>query len=250
MKSEHRHELKTNELAQWLGNLPQWTKQNLKMIIYLTIVALLVVGVYIYNNYKKNVVDVSKQVELTTLMAQLPNQKLRILQSQAQGFDLSINLLESASRINNLAQNEKNSQMSALALIKKAEILRTELHYRAETTSSQDITNSINKARDCYKLAIEKSDYNTSLKATAEFGLGLCDEELGNFDAAKNKYQEVVDNPNFQATKAARLAKLRLKTMGDYKKKIIFKSRPKAVEEPAHSATFSLPDADINVPNQ
>ena len=33
MKSDHRHELKTNELAEWLGNLPQWTKENLVTII-------------------------------------------------------------------------------------------------------------------------------------------------------------------------------------------------------------------------
>ncbi len=28
MKSDHRHELKTNELAEWLSNLPQWAKKN------------------------------------------------------------------------------------------------------------------------------------------------------------------------------------------------------------------------------
>ena len=33
MKSDHRHELKTNELAEWLGNLPEWTKENFVTII-------------------------------------------------------------------------------------------------------------------------------------------------------------------------------------------------------------------------
>ena len=54
MKSEHRHELKTNELAEWLGNFPQWAKENLRMIIYVTVVIVAVAGVYVWNNYQKN----------------------------------------------------------------------------------------------------------------------------------------------------------------------------------------------------
>ena len=33
MKSEHRHELKTNELAEWISNFPSWTKENAKVLI-------------------------------------------------------------------------------------------------------------------------------------------------------------------------------------------------------------------------
>ena len=33
MKAEHRHELKTNELVEWLTNLPQWANENLTTII-------------------------------------------------------------------------------------------------------------------------------------------------------------------------------------------------------------------------
>ncbi len=28
MKAEHRHELKTNELADWIVHFPQWFKEN------------------------------------------------------------------------------------------------------------------------------------------------------------------------------------------------------------------------------
>ncbi len=33
MKSEHRHELKTNELAEWIANFPTWAKENAKVLI-------------------------------------------------------------------------------------------------------------------------------------------------------------------------------------------------------------------------
>ncbi len=41
MKAEHRHELKTNELADWLGNLPQWSKDNIVSIIAVAIAIVL-----------------------------------------------------------------------------------------------------------------------------------------------------------------------------------------------------------------
>jgi len=44
MKAEHRHELKTNELAEWIANLPQWARDNGRMVIYLSVVAVLVIG--------------------------------------------------------------------------------------------------------------------------------------------------------------------------------------------------------------
>ena len=44
MKSDHRHELKTNELAEWLRNLPEWTKENLVTIIIVVVVVAVLVG--------------------------------------------------------------------------------------------------------------------------------------------------------------------------------------------------------------
>ena len=55
MKSEHRHELKTNELAEWIGNLPQWARENRRMIIYVSVVAVLVIGSASWYWYNKNV---------------------------------------------------------------------------------------------------------------------------------------------------------------------------------------------------
>jgi tetratricopeptide (TPR) repeat protein len=119
--------------------------------------------------------------------------------------------------------------MAALALIKQAEALRTELHYRPGTVSKQDLTAQINQAKAAYTEAIQtrlKGTSNPSLMAAAEFGLGLCEEELGNFEKAQQIYQAIAANLDFEGAVAVAQAKHRLDTMADYKQKVIFKPAP------------------------
>ena len=246
MKSKHRHELKTNELAEWLSNLPQWAKGNLKTIIYVSIIAVLVIASGAFHWYKKNVESVQKQLELTGLVFQLSQGKTQILQARSQGIDASYMLLGTAENLQSFAQNAKDDQMAAFALIKQAETLRTELHYRFGTVDEQDVTAQINRAKAGYNEAIErlaKADSNPSLTAAAKFGLGLCEEELGNFATAENIYRDITANADYEGTTAAAQAKHRLETMSDYQQKVAFKAAPKpAPTEPLH------PQIELKVP--
>jgi tetratricopeptide (TPR) repeat protein len=229
MKSEHRHELKTNELAEWLSNLPQWTKENLTIIIVISaVIVAAITFYYIRYGYRKSVVA-EEQLEFTNLLNQLSASKMQVLSAQAQGRDLSFILLQPANSLGTFAQNAKSDQMAALALIKQAEALRTELHYRPGTVSNKDLTSQINQAKAAYTEAIQtrlQGTSNPSLTAAAEFGLGLCEEELGNFEKAQQIYQIIAENPDFEGTVAVAQAKHRLETMADYKQKVIFKPAP------------------------
>ena len=94
MKSDHRHELKTNELAEWLGNLPQWTKGNLTTIL---VVLAVIVGAAVFlfwRTYTKNVVQVREHLEFSNLLNQLSTGKLQVVNAQGQGRDLSFILLQ------------------------------------------------------------------------------------------------------------------------------------------------------------
>jgi hypothetical protein len=64
------------------------------------------------------------------------------------------------------------------------------------------------------------------LKATAEFGLGLCEEELSNFQEARQIYQSIVANAGYEGTVANAAAQHRLETMDDYRQKVVFKPAP------------------------
>ena len=252
MKSEHRHELKTNELAEWLGNLPKWTKENLATILVVLAVIFGAAIFLFWRTYSKNVVQVREHLEFSNLLNQLSSGKLQVLNAQAQGRDLSFILLQPASSLGNFAQNTSNNRMAALALIKQAEALRTELHYRPGSISEQDLTNQINQAKAAYSEAVQKSSANASLKATAEFGLGLCEEELSNFQEAQQIYQGIVAKADYEGTVANAAARYRLETMDDYRQKVVFKPAPAPVpvQLPAAATqpTIQLQPVDITVP--
>jgi tetratricopeptide (TPR) repeat protein len=241
MKSDHRHELKTNELAEWLGNLPQWTKENLTTI--LVILAVVVGGVtfLIWRSYNKNVVQAQEHLEFSNLLNQLSIIEGQIPSAQAEGQDLSAQLIQPANSLGSFAHNTSNSQMAALALIKQAEALRTELHYRPGVVSGQDLKDWINHAKTAYTEAIQKASDNATLRAEAEFGLGLCEEELGNFEEARKIYQGIVANDKFEGTIAKAAAKHRLEIMADYRQRVVFKPAPK----PAPEAAASLPTSQL-----
>lgn len=241
MKSEHRHQLKTNELAEWIGNFPQWARENLRMIIGVSVVAILVIASGTYYWYRKNVEQVRKQLEFAGLITKLSQSKTQILQANARGIDYSFILLQSADDLRTLARNANDDQMAAFALIKRAEALRAELHYRAGTISKQDLTSQINRAKTSYTEALEKCSSNPSLAAAAKFGLGLCEEEVGNFEEAAQIYRDIAANPDFEGTTAVVQAKQRLDTMADYQRKVVFKApqkpTPTEIKQPQAEGT-------------
>jgi len=262
MKSYHRHELKTNELAEWIGNLPQWAKENRTAIIAISAAIVVVAGLYIWRTYSKKV-SLQKQIELTDLISQFMGSKMQILSAQAQGKDLSYILVQRggpADRLKIFSEKVNNDQMAALALIKQAEALRTELHYRPGTVSTQDLTTQINQAKASYAEALKKASSGSrgagsspSLQAIAKFGLGICEEELGNFEKAQQIYQEITTDPNFEGTIAKAAAEQRLQTMADYKTQVVFKASAPALSTKAEAGAAEKPPieikpAEVNLP--
>jgi tetratricopeptide (TPR) repeat protein len=251
MKSEHRHELKTNELAEWLGNLPQWTKENLVTIVIVSVLIVGLAGFYIWRGYNRNVVQVRQRADFTRLLSQVSAAKMQIVQAQEQENvqDLSFRLLQAADPLGAFARTAKNDRMAALAFIEQAHAIRAELHYG--TAEEDYFDQQIGKAADSYTNALDRSAGNTALAAAAEFGLGLCDEELGNFEQARLKYQQIVANADYKATVPVAQAERRLKIMGDYKEQIEFKPnpspKPEATSQPSVDVRPSSPQMPENI---
>ena len=244
MKSDHRHELKTNELADWLSHLPEWTKENLITIVIVAAVVVAAAAIYGLRLYSKNVVQVQEQTEFTTLINQVSSGKMQILQGQqSQGRDWSFVLLQPANTLQTFAQKTSNERMAALALIKRAEALRAELHYG--NVEEEYLINQTNLAKASYAEALEKCPTNPSLAATAKFGMGLCEEELGNFEQARKIYEDIAGNSDFETTLATIRAKRRLETMADYQQKIAFKPAPK----PSTPTVQTTPTVTGELPN-
>jgi hypothetical protein len=226
MKTSHRHDLKTNELAEWIANLPQWARENRTTIIYVSVVAVLVAGSALWYWRKKNVGSAREQLEFTNLVARLSQNKMQVLMAQSRGVDASYMFIDTALALQTTADGTEDEQMAALALIKRAEALRAGVHYRPETVNQADLRTAVNGAKTAYITAIEKAVTNPSLRAMAMFGLGLCEEDLGNFDGAQKIYRELVSNSDFEGTTSFAKAKQRLETMADYKQRVVFRASP------------------------
>ena len=226
MKAEHRHELKTNALAEWIAHLPQWAREQGKMVIYISVVAVLVIGSGLWYWRKIRVESVQQRLEFTNLIARLSQNKMQILMGQSRGTDTSFTLIEAAAALDTMAGGVKDEQMAALALIKRAEALRAGLHYRQQSVNQTELQTTINEARAVYNKALETAANHHSIGVMARFGLGLCEEELGNFEGARQIYRDIVANSDFEGTTTVAKARQRLETMPDYEQRIAFRTRP------------------------
>jgi hypothetical protein len=233
MKSEHRHDLKTNELAEWIAHLPQWARENGRVVIYVSVIAVLVIGSGLWYWRKVTAEAVRQQLDFTNFVARLSQNKIQILMNQQRGTDTSYSLIEAATALGTIADGAKDGDMAALALIKQAEARRANLHYRQQTVNQTDLQRTINEVNTVYNKAIEKATGNPSLTAMARFGLVLCEEELGNFGGAQQIYSDIVANSDFEGTTVVAKARQRLGTMADYQRRIIFKAMPRPKQPPA-----------------
>ena len=237
MKSDHRHELKTNELADWLAHFPQWVKENRMTLIGAAVVIVVAAAVYFRVFYQKSVVSARAQSRLTGLVTQLPSQKGAIARSLSQGTDQSYVLLDVARDLREFAQGEADDEMAALALIDHAEAIRAELHYRLGDVGKAELTKQIALAQTSYQTARERASATPALAAKAQFGLGLCEEELGNFDKAREIYQDVASSADYEGTVGKGEAEYRLQTMDDYKAAVVFKPAPAPPVPPVPQAS-------------
>ena len=244
MKSERRHELETNELADWVGHLPIWVKQNRNMLIYIAVV-LVITGVLYYLKYAR--VDTASRMEaevVTDAMSQLDFAKARILQGQSQGMNSSDVILEVVGRIEASAAGVENPSLAALALIKRAQALRVEMHYIAKSPPREIFSHQINQAKKLYTEAISIAADNTTLVAMATFGTGLCAEELGDSEEAAAIYNDITTNLEFAGTIFPAEAALRMSSLDENKSKVFF---ARSAPAPA-PAGFGPADTDIIVP--
>ncbi|MCL5282154.1 MAG: tetratricopeptide repeat protein [Planctomycetes bacterium] len=226
MRSDHRHELKTNELADWIMNFPDWANENRTSLIGAAAVILVALLIYFLSFYRQNIVSARNQERLTSLVTQVPQQMNRVANAATQNTDESYALLPAAQDLQDFAAKSSNADMAALALIQRGAALRAEVHYRLAEVSREELATQIGKAKESYQQALDRKPSSPALAAAAQYGLGLCEEELGNFDQAAAIYREVAQKPEYAGTTAQAEAAYRLKIMDDFKTAVVFQPAP------------------------
>ena len=227
MKSEHRHELKTNELAEWIANFPAWAKENAKMIIASVALIGVLAAVYAWMQYNKNVVQYHQRIAFTSTLSNLAATKGQLMQQGAQADNMQ--LLLAADGLDKHAQEATDKTMAALAYIKRAEALRAAVLVQPGELTQADITKHIESAQASYTQALDQAFGNKTLIAVATYGLGLCAEELNDYEKAVEIYQGLIGDETLAGTSAQASAEYRLKTMEQFQNKIVFTKAPEVV---------------------
>lgn len=252
MDSQHRHELKSNELADGLKNLPGLIKDNANTIIGIILIGTALITWPMFSKMSREK-EIAEQVDATRSIQMMDQDIYAVLQApdddmlaKSEALDtLLINadaLLEKASDID-------NPNLSALAEIKAAQAIRTELHLRKEVDAEM-LDRQIQKARDAYQKAFETAD-TSAIKAMAQFGLALCSEELGQTDQAAEIYQQITANEDYKATVFPTQAEHRLDTLSDNIEVFNFDSVPVVIEgeniEPTETESLESTTAEQSV---
>ena len=265
MKAKERHELKTNELAEWLGRLPEWGRRNLTTIIIAAAIVAVGVGSFIYLRYQKKDAAARQRVRVSSAISSIGWLEHDIVRAQLRGVDASAALLNVAKDLQSAAAGVQDRYLAALAYIKRAQALRAELYYRPGPVSKGELNTRIKQARASYSEALARltgsqqtsgtassgggasqpgpnakadGDQDIILEGLARFGLAICDEELGNLEQARKQYEALAADERFSGTLVAAEAQWRLQTMADYQKKVVFAVPGKA--EPAGEPLVEL----------
>lgn len=232
MKSEHRHDLKTNELADWVEHFPQWFKNNQKNLLYGLLIVCVALGVWFFIAQQKSNARKADE-KFYSLIKSSDRAKSILMRGFYEGQDLPV-MKEYKSSLASY-ENSNNIRQASLAMIKIGDILRMEIHYHADAVTSKFLDEQITTAKEYYNKAIakltSKGGENSILQygqlyAAAKLGLAMCEEDLGNFDEAKKIYESLVERKEFDFTPAYADAKQRL-VLNDYlKTKVKFLPSP------------------------
>ena len=238
MDAEHRHELKTNELAEWMVNFPQFVKENSNKIIGVSLIVIGLISWPLFNKMKTQS-EVREQSEVISMIDMAEQARLNYANPQ-QNSAPAEPLTVLAQTLQEQADKAGNPDLSALALIKKGNALRADIHL-GDILTDDMISSHLSDARTAYETAFKKAKMPT-LKGLAQIGLGLCAEETGEYDEAREIYESIVADDSYKATVAPTEAQRRLDSLEENSSDITFAPAP---EKPQTAPAVPVTPEDV-----
>lgn len=239
MDPKHRHELKTNELADLLAHFPRFLKRNANTIIglVLIIIGLITWPLLSKMSREKTIAEESRVSQSIQMLAQDIGAALQAYQNNPEQLNPALNtILANVEALLDRSSETDNPNLSALASIKAGQAIRTELHLKKELVSPETIDAQTQKAQEAYEKAAQTATLPT-MKAMAQFGIGLCAEERGQTQQAADIYTEIVNNETDAPTVFPGMARQRLDSLQDNAESFMFVEEPPAEEPPAQTDT-------------
>ena len=252
MDAEHRHELKTNELADWIGHFPDFCRKNAKTIIGVGLI-IAAAAVFLYSRGVRTKAQIEQEAQAVSLIERLNVSKIMTIRSQIEKTPVGDSIQLMADSLKMAAAEAKSPHVAALLLIKQGDGLRADLHYRAGEVDPDVVENRVKDAREAYEKALVQAQGNNTLVATANFGLGMCAEEIGDYTKAEIIYNAIIEDTAFAGTVLPRQAQARLDNMQDNKMQFVFVAaalpKPEDIKIVPPTPKPVLPDPPKQDPN-
>lgn len=236
MDSKERHEMMTNELADWMGQVPDFLKQYQNLLIGAALIVIGLLSWPILNRWRQQS-DFAVETEISGVLDSLEVGKFLAVRQQPQDTQQDSaagSFLVAANSLADQAKKAPSDDLAAIVLIKRGQALRADLLYRREMIPAETVSAQIKQAQEAYQQAFDKAHLPV-VKAMAQFGMGICSEEFGQLEQAKGIYQKIVDEPSYAGTPLPAIAKGRIGKMTDNNIKYSFVEKPK--EKPAATPT-------------
>ena len=251
MNREHRHELKTNELADWIAHAPQFFQQHGKFLAGVVFLVIAAVALTLAWRMKAQTAQAEKALACTAILQALQAEtgldakiaSLPAAPDQPAGAEA---LQAAAAKLESTAQTVSDPTLAVLATIKQADTLRAALHYRTVMVGRDEIVQAANKANELYRKALEQTadlPNGKELAAMARLGMALCAEELGQYDTATDIYEQIAEDTVLAGTVFPTRARIRLGALADFQGTYTFPDAPPEPE--AASPAPGTPTAPV-----
>jgi tetratricopeptide (TPR) repeat protein len=252
MDAEHRHELKSNELAEWIAHIPTYIKEHPNQAIGVALILIALITWPLFSNMRKKSAG-HKQSAILSMIDMAQQAEMTALQSQQTSTTESLTAL--AQSLKDEAAKAENPNLTALALIKQGNALRADLHLSDDVTD-ETISARISEARTAYEKAMSQAKL-PALKGLAQLGLGLCAEETGEYEKAREIYQTVAADASYEGTAAPVEAQRRLESLEDNSMTVHFapapvepKQVPPTPSDAQPTTAPQVPQAETTAPEQ
>lgn len=191
MKSKRRHDLQTNQLADWIGKKIEKVKPYSNLIVLGTLVALVViVGVVFLINRRNS--QAARDWGLYTIQANMRE--------------------PDPAELTKVAQSDPDSPPHLWALQAAADAQSSkgiELLY----TEREKGMKELDRARKTYETILERVDDDPLLQRRARYGLAKTLESMGELEAARKQYMELASAA--QGFAIGKLAKRQVERLAD-----------------------------------
>ncbi len=209
MDAETRHQLKTNELAEWLSSLSLSDRRTQLWIGILLIVVLA------YTAWRVN--RWQRQTLLDQQWATLAQVSAELTQPTQETFDRARRLIAEA----------KDPTLAMLARLRLASALVREAGSNADDPY-------LTEAASLLETIVKDTSAPAQIRAAALFELGTVHETRRELDAARTCYQQLLDEKAFAGIPYVDLARQRLETLDEIARAVQFlPGMPPAATQPA-----------------